>query len=182
MGLRRAHCYRWDSQPYTRFSNNPSASFITGVPGMKITKFDMGDPNGGWEIRVDMVCDADMQIRHNALEAARQTATRCLEKALGKKGFYMKIRVYPHHVLRENKQATGAGADRVQTGMRQSFGKPVGKAARVHKGQEIISISVPADKLAVAKEALRKAKAKLPSASHNVVIVLKEPVKVEEAS
>ncbi|MBI4170413.1 MAG: 50S ribosomal protein L16, partial [Candidatus Aenigmarchaeota archaeon] len=31
-------------------------------------------------------------------------------------------------MLRENALATGAGADRFQSGMRQSFGKPVGTA------------------------------------------------------
>jgi large subunit ribosomal protein L10e len=141
---------------------------------MKINKFDMGDPNGAWGIRIDMISDGDIQLRHNALEAARQTSTRCVEKALGKKGFYMKIRTYPHHVMRENKMAAGAGADRVQTGMRQAFGKPVGKAARVHKGQIIMSISVPEGKDAVAKEALRKAKAKLPGASHVETVILKK--------
>jgi large subunit ribosomal protein L10e len=175
MGLRRAHCYRWDSPAYTRVSNNPSDSFVTGIPGIKITRFDMGDPNFEWETRVDLISDEDVQIRHNALEAARQTSVRCLEKALGKKGFYFKIRSYPHHIMRENKMATGAGADRVQSGMRESFGKPVGKAARVHKGQIIMSISVLADKVSTAKEALRRANAKLPGKTHTEELKLKEP-------
>ncbi|MFC7029415.1 hypothetical protein ACFQH8_22010 [Halomicroarcula sp. GCM10025710] len=41
----------------------------------------------------------------------------------------MTLRKFPHQVLRENKQATGAGADRVSDGMRQAFGKIVGTAA-----------------------------------------------------
>ncbi len=162
MGLRRAHCYRWDSPAYTRVSNNPADSYITGIPGIKVTRFDMGDPNGEWNMRLDLISTENIQLRHNALEAARQTAVRHLEKMLGKKGFYFKIRVYPHHIMRENKMATGAGADRVQSGMRESFGKPVGKAARVREGQIIMSISVPADKKDIAKEALRRANAKLP--------------------
>lgn len=175
MGLRRAHCYRWNSPAYTRVSNNPSDSFVTGIPGIKITKFDMGEPNAEWETRMDLICDQDIQIRHNALEAARQTTVRCLEKALGKKGFYFKIRTYPHHIMRENKMATGAGADRVQSGMRDSFGKPIGKTARIHKGQIIMSISVMADKVDVAKEALRRANAKLPGNTHVEKVKLREP-------
>lgn len=166
MGLRRAHCYRWDSPAYTRVSNNPADSFVTGIPGIKITRFDMGDPNGEFDVRIDLVSDEDVQIRHNATEAARQTAVRCLEKALGKKGFYFKIRPYPHHIMRENKMATGAGADRVQSGMRDSFGKPVGKAARVKRGQIIMSVSVLRESVGVAKEALRRANAKLPGKTH----------------
>jgi len=174
MGLRRAHCYRWDSPAYTRVSNNPADSFVTGIPGIKVTRFDMGDPNGEWDIRLDLISDEEIQIRHNALEAARQTAVRCLEKPLGKRGFYFKIRPYPHHIMRENKMATGAGADRVQSGMRDSFGKPVGKAARVRDGQIIMSISVKSEKSATAREALRKANAKLPGKAHVVEVVLRE--------
>ncbi len=35
----------------------------------------------------------------------------------------MVLRKFPHQVLRENKQATGAGADRVSDGMRQPSGR-----------------------------------------------------------
>ncbi len=177
MGIRGAHCYKWDTPAFTRVSNNPSVSFVTGVPGIKVTRFDMGDPNGDWEIRLDIVADEDIQIRHNALEAARQTAVRRLEKSLGKRGFHFKIRQYPHHILRENKMATGAGADRVQSGMRESYGKPIAKAARIHKGKKIMSISVPADKIDVAKDALRKACVKLPGKHHVETVTLKEAVK-----
>ncbi len=179
MGLRRAHCYRWDSPAYTRVSNNPADSFVTGIPGIKVTRFDMGDPNGDFEVRVDLVSNEDIQLRHNALEASRQTCIRHLEKTLGKKGFYYKIRVYPHHIMRENKMATGAGADRVQSGMRDSFGKPVGKAARVKEDQIIMSVSVLKDGVDVAKEALRRANAKLPGKTHTEEVALKE---AQEAS
>ena len=180
MGLRRAHCYRWDSPAYTRISKNPSDSFVTGIPGIKITRFDMGDSNGEFDVRVDLISNENIQIRHNATEAARQTCVRCLEKTLSKKGFYFKIRPYPHHIMRENKMATGAGADRVQSGMRDSFGKPIGKTARVKKGQIIMSISVLRDKVDIAKEALRRANAKLPARTHVEEVILREAP--EEAS
>ena len=77
--------------------------------------------------------------------------------------YRLKIRVYPHHVLRENKQATGAGADRVSQGMRASFGKAVGIAARVQPNQVIMSVETFERNIEHAKDALRKASSKLPS-------------------
>ena len=35
---------------------------------------------------------------------------------------------------------TGAGADRMQTGMQKAFGRAVGTAAQVKKGQTILSV------------------------------------------
>ena len=87
-------------------------------------------------LKVSLIVEERCQIRHVALEAARITANRHLSTDAGKMGFYMKLRVYPHEVLRENKQATGAGADRVSSGMRRAFGKNVGTAARVECNAE----------------------------------------------
>jgi len=179
MGIRRAKCYRWDTPAFTRVSNNPADSYVTGVPGIKISRFDLGDPKGDFDLQLQLVVDENIQIRHNALEAGRQTAVRWLEKTLGKKGFFMKVRVYPHHILRENKTAAGAGADRVSSGMRQSFGTPVGKAARVKKGQVIVSINLPSAKIDAGKEALRKANAKMPGKKHVEEKVLKAKKKEE---
>ena len=88
--------------------------------------------------------------------------TRQFEVRLGLKDMPF-AHTYPHQILRENKQATGAGADRVSQGMRCAFGKNVGTAARVKRGQRFISIKChPKDYLA-AKDALRKAGMKVPS-------------------
>ena len=59
---------------------------------------------------------------------------------VGRSNFHFKVRVFPHHVLRENKQATGACADRVSEGMRLAFGKAVGTAARVIRNQKIMTV------------------------------------------
>jgi large subunit ribosomal protein L10e len=92
-------------------------------------------------------------------------------KELGEENYKMKLRVHPHHVLRENKQATGAGADRVSDGMRLSFGKPVGTAARVSNGQKIFTARVSANVEAfkVAKDSLRRAYTKIPCPADVVV-------------
>jgi large subunit ribosomal protein L10e len=71
--------------------------------------------------------------------------------------------VYPHIILRENKTATGAGADRISDGMRHSFGKAVSRAARVQVDQSILTVYTTAANFLHAKEALWRAGQKLPS-------------------
>merc|ERR1739842_198652 len=53
----------------------------------------------------------------------------------GQTGFHLRIRVQPFHVTRINKMLSCAGADRLQTGMRHAWGKPMGTAARVKIGK-----------------------------------------------
>jgi large subunit ribosomal protein L10e len=103
------------------------------------------------------------QIRHTFLEAARGAANRYVLKVVGRTNFHLKLRAYPHHVIRENKQATGAGADRVSSGMRMAFGKAVGTAARVEAGQKLFTLGVTPQYLNDAKIALTRAGHKLPS-------------------
>jgi large subunit ribosomal protein L10e len=90
-------------------------------------------------------------------------------KEAGKDNFHLKLRTYPHHVIRENKQATGAGADRVSSGMRMAFGKAVGTAARVEAGQKLFTLGIPLSYLNHAKVALTRAGHKLPTPIQIVV-------------
>ena len=58
---------------------------------------------------------------------------------------------------------TGAGADRMQTGMQLSFGKTVAKAAIMKKGAPILSVSVTNPKaISVVRQILKPIRAKLP--------------------
>ena len=143
--------------PYTR------REYMGGVPLSRITQFVSGNKKGIFPVQLYLYADEKCQIRHTALESARITANRALEKNAGINDYRLKITVYPHHVLRENKQATGAGADRVSQGMRASFGKTVGTAARVHSNQLILSVETFERNIDHAKDALRKASSKLPS-------------------
>ena len=160
--LRRAIAWRRIERPYTRKSKYREKTFIRAAPTNKVVRFDMGDPKADYDYTVNLVSKSAIQIRHNAIESARMTTNRTLEKELGKIGFYFKIRVYPHHILRENPIAAGAGADRFSTGMQKAFGKPVGLAAQIKKGQTVFSVSVNKGSLTLAKDALRKAKNKFP--------------------
>jgi len=63
----------------------------------------------------------------------------------------------------------GAHADRLQDGMRKSFGKPVGRAARVDRDQTIMTANVSKEGVEVAKDALRRGGAKLPMSCRVVI-------------
>ena len=163
-GLRPAKCYRKLERPNTRQSRRkPRKSYVKGVPGSNIHKFEMGDAKKKHTLRAFLVSQNGVQIRHNALEAARVSVNRYLEKTVGKGNYFIKILIYPHHVMRENTLATGAGADRFQTGMRKAFGKPIGLAARVMPGQNIIEVRLDKSKQTFAKDALKRASAKFPT-------------------
>ncbi|MBI4447725.1 50S ribosomal protein L16 [Candidatus Woesearchaeota archaeon] len=160
-GLRPFSCYRRLKRAYTRKSKYNKLSFVKAVPSSKIVKFDMGSTEKKFERQVKLVSRVGIQIRHNALESARVITLRRLEINLGK-NFFFKVRTYPHHVLRENKMLSGAGADRMQQGMQKAFGRAVGIAAQVRKGQAIFSVDVEPANVAIAKEALKAATYRLP--------------------
>jgi len=136
--------------------------FMGGVPASRISQFDIGDLRTKFPVRVHLVAEERCQIRHIALEASRVSANRYIATKAGN-AYHLKLRLYPHNVLRENKIATGAGADRISEGMRAAFGAPVGTAARVKPGTRIMTIETTEDHLADAKEALRKGGMKLPT-------------------
>ncbi len=163
MARKPASMYRRLERPYTR------REYMGGVPGSKVVHYDMGNLNTEFPVTLTLVAKEPCQIRHTALEAARVTANRYLMTYVGRLNFHMKLRVYPHQVLRENKQATGAGADRVSSGMRHAFGKAVGTAARVDAEQKIFSVSTAPTSVPQAKMALRRAGHKLPTPIYIVV-------------
>ena len=163
MPLRPARCYtHFTSPPYTR------KEYIPGIPPPKIVKFVMGTERD-YEYVLELRVKEGGQIRHNALEAARIMCNKYLATEVGDQNYYFRVRVYPHHVLRENKMMAFAGADRLQDGMRQAFGKPIGTAARVRPGQAVLEVRVDRDHLEKAKEALRRGASKLPLPAEMII-------------
>lgn len=164
MGNKAGSVYREvKGQAYTR------KKYIGGVPHLRVGQFVTGNRKGQFDLELELVAEEKCQITDNALEAARITVTRSLSRKLGDKNFKAHILIYPHHVLRENKQASGAGADRVSQGMRCAFGKKVGNAARVNAGQPVIRVWVNEANFEVGKDALRKASMKLPTPCRQTV-------------
>ncbi len=160
--LRKGVSYRRLERPYTRRSKFKKKAFIKASPHSKIVRYDMGNVQETFPVRLLLVACAPVQLRNNCIESARQTSNRVLETKVGKSFYNMKIRIYPHHILRENPLASGAGADRMSTGMQLSFGKPIGSAARVHEGQTIFEVGCAPQHIDLAKLALRRAGYKLP--------------------
>eukprot|EP01067_Filipodium_phascolosomae_P002070 Filipodium_phascolosomae@DN2284_c0_g1_i1.p1 len=160
MGRRPARCYR-----YCKDKAYPKSRYCRGVPDSKIRIYDVGRKKADVEEFpgcVHLVSDEYEQISSEALEAARIAANKTMTKLCGKDFFHLRVRAHPFHVLRINKMLSCAGADRLQTGMRGAFGKPVGVVARVDIGQVLISIRTREDKIHCAIEALRRAKFKFP--------------------
>ncbi len=153
-----------DGPAYTR------REYMGGIPNPKIVHFEMGNikAKNDFPVELSLMVDEDCQIRHSALEAARIIANKHLNK-VGTANYFLWIRTFPHQVIREHKMATGAGADRISSGMSKAFGKPVGTAARVKSGQIIMSARVNPNNVEKAKEALRVASYKLPTSCRIVV-------------
>ncbi len=160
--MRKGVAYRKFERPNTRISKYRKLAYVRIDPHIKIARFEMGEPNKKFAYTLNLVSKNPVQIRQESIESARQTTSRFLEKNLTKSDFFMKVRIYPYHILRENPLAAGAGADRMSTGMQRSFGKPIGVAAQVKKGQTIFSLHVEKNNLATARKALGRAATKVP--------------------
>ena len=167
MALRKASAYtKKKVTPFTRKSKVRKKSYIKTIPNSKIVKFKMGDITGyeagKFPIQIQVVSKESVQIRDNAIEAVRQYLNRFLQKKGGKE-FYLEAKVFPHHILRENKMLTGAGADRMQTGMARAFGKTMGRAAIIKKDQVLFIVAVKTEKAeSMARGLIRSIKARLP--------------------
>ncbi|KZX16966.1 50S ribosomal protein L16 [Methanobrevibacter filiformis] len=136
--------------------------YIRKIPGSRIVQYDMGNLSQRFPVAVSLAVKTPARITHNALEAGRVASNRFMQRKAGRLGYHLKIRVYPHNIIRENPMATGAGADRVQDGMRKAFGKSVSSEAVVKRNQRIFSIYTSEKNFGDAKESLRRAAMKMP--------------------
>ena len=165
--LRKATAYsKKKVVPFTRVSKKRQKSYIKTVPHQKIVKFAMGKEGlyneGKLPYQLTVVSSEKVQLRHNALEACRQYINKKMDQELVGQ-YVFRVIPFPHHIQRENKMLTGAGADRMQTGMQLSYGKAVGKAAILKKGSKIFFVAVPNERaVAFTRKVLKQIKAKLP--------------------
>lgn len=179
MALRKASSYsKKYAVPFTRVSSKKGKSYIKTVPPQSIVKFSMGSwgmfSEGKLPYVLTLVAEERAQIRHNALEASRQYIDKQLDTDLPGQYFFRVI-PFPHHIQRENKMLTGAGADRMSSGMQLSFGKSSGKAALVKEGSRIFVIATMSEKASqLVREILRRVKPKLPCKT-KIVYEFKKP-------
>ncbi len=165
--LRKANAYsKRIVVPYTRVSKKKGKSYVKSVPHQKVVKFTMGKPslfNGGkLPHQLTLVTTENIQIRQNAFEACRQFLNKKLDKELSGQYFF-KIVPFSHHIQRENKMLTGAGADRMQTGMQLSYGKAVNKSAILKPNGKIFFVAVQTPKaVSFVRQTFKQLKSKLP--------------------
>lgn len=150
-----------EGQVYTR------QEYMGGIPHCRVSQFDTGNVHQVFKYRYSIRALEAAQVRDQALEAARVTMVRVMD-AVANNNYHLKVRKYPHQILREHKMATGAGADRISDGMRRAFGKPVGHAVRANIGDTLFTLSFRSENLDSAKEAIRKASTKLPMPCHAI--------------
>lgn len=162
MRLRPARCVRGiSSQPWARYSvRKPRKNYIKALPHTSLLVFKMGAEKDTYDKIVTLESDQQVQLRSNALEAARQAANKFLEGSIAN-DYKFRILIYPHNVVREKKRAMGAGADRISQGMTLSFGSPSSVAARVYKNQRIFEVRLGAANKDVGRIALKRAASKL---------------------
>lgn len=141
MGLRPAKTIRDpDKVAWTRYSRSkPRRSYIKAMPHKDLHQFRMGTDRPDYDLVMHLRAEEAVILRDNAIESARLTANKHLENNMAG-NYFLVVRVYPHHVIRENKMIAGAGADRLQKGMRKSFGRPSDLAARLTKGTMLFSV------------------------------------------
>jgi len=160
MGRRPARCYRYcKNKPYIK------SRYCRGVPEPKLRIYDLGKKKANvdeFPFVAHLLSWEHEQISSEALEAARISCNKYITKLAGKDSFHMRVRVHPYHILRINKMLSCAGADRLQTGMRGAFGKPLSLVARVDIGQILFSVRSKDNAKPHVIEALRRAKYKFP--------------------
>merc|ERR1711982_267873 len=160
MGRRPARCYRYcNGKPWLKSRYNRC------VPDPKLRIYDVGAKKGKYDalpVCVHLVSDEREQLCSEALEAARITCNKYMNKQATKENYHMRIRIHPWHVLRINKMLSCAGADRLQSGMRGAFGKAYGKACRVKIGDQLMSIRTIKSNVKHTLEAFRRASMKFP--------------------
>ena len=141
MGLRPAKTFRDGKKvAWARYSRRkPRKSFVKSMPHNALAQFVMGNPKGTFEAKAEVLAKELIMVRDNALKSARQAINKSLEKALPNQ-YHFRVLVFPHNVIRENKMIAGAGADRLQKGMRQAFGRPTDRAARLKIGTDLFTV------------------------------------------
>jgi len=174
------HCYsKWSRRPYQyKRSSNRRREFARGGAQSKIVRYWGGNksiPFEEWELTVGLKVNSQIQISSNTLEAIRITINGVLQRKLGRQNYRLRIRPKPFQKFRENRMLAFAGADRVQSGMRNSFGRSTGVCARVRAGQIVAEVGTYIKNLQLIRDRLRVASMKISGSCQIVVLTYKTP-------
>jgi len=172
------HCYsKWTRRPFQhKRSSNHRREYARGGAQSKIVRFWGGSKETPWEdfdLVVGLKVKNQSQISSNTLEAIRITINGVLTRKLGRQNYRLRIRPKPFQKFRENRMLAFAGADRVQSGMRNSFGRSTGVCARVRAGQIIVDVGTSLRNLPLVRDRLRVANMKISSPCQTVILKYK---------
>ena len=167
-------CYsKWNRRPYQhKRSANHRREYARGGAQSKIQRYWGGNktiPWEDWDLVLGLKVNKQIQISSNALEAIRITINTPLQKMMGRNNYRFRVRSKPFQKYRENRMLAFAGADRVQSGMRNSFGRSTGVCARVKAGAIILDVGCHLRDLAYVRKRLRIAGMKISCGSQIVV-------------
>jgi large subunit ribosomal protein L10e len=173
-------CYnKWTRRPYQyKRSASRKREYARGGAQSKIQRYWGGAkeiPWKDWQLVVGLKVDSQIQISSNTLEAIRITINSVLQKKLGRQNYRLNVRPKPFQKIRENRMLAFAGADRVQSGMRNSFGRSTGVCARVRAGQIIAEVGTSLKNLPLIRDRFRVASMKVGSSCQIVILHYKTP-------
>jgi len=176
MALRKAAAYsKTKDRPYTRRSRKKSKSYIKTIPQHKIVKFRMGNlkafRDGKYKFVLKLKSKEFVQVRDNALEACRQAVHRYLDKEIPGV-YYFEVKKFPHQIIRENRVFSGGSkGERVNTGMKQSFGTAIGRSAFINPGDDVFIIAIGEEKfIPLVRSVIDKVRPKLPCKTKVITI------------
>jgi large subunit ribosomal protein L10e len=180
MARRPWSCYKTHKRPayQKKRSRSHRKEFVRGGPDSVLRMYDTGNrtrPRDEWELSLGIKIMNDVQLSHRTLEAIRTSLNRNLQKTLSKDDYLIRIRPHPWQMIRENKMMAFAGADRLQSGMRNSFGRVTGRAARVHADQVIVEVFCNFRNKDKVIKFLKTAAYKLGAKNRIVVLRMKNP-------
>jgi len=180
MGKRPWSCYKQIKNPNYQKKRTRShrKEYVRGGPDSVLRMFDTGNrekPREEWELSLGIKILEKVQLSHRTLEAMRASVNRNLAKYLGKNSFLIRIRPHPWQMIRENKMMAFAGADRLQAGMRRSFGRITGRAARVYPGKTIVEVFCYFADRDIVIKSLKTAAYKMGARNRIVVLKMKNP-------
>ena len=143
MARRRWKCFApYDKKGYQKKrSRSHRREYVAGGADSSITIFDSGNrKRDDWEIRMGLMILRNRSVSHFTLEAMRRNIKKRLQKQVGRANFHLRVRPHPHTIYREHSMMSFAGADRLSSGMRNGFGRPVGRCARVKAGNILLEV------------------------------------------
>ncbi|MBN2157141.1 MAG: 50S ribosomal protein L16 [Candidatus Lokiarchaeota archaeon] len=180
MARRPWSCYKQIKRPayQKKRSRSHRKEYVRGGPDSVLRMYDTGNrkkPLEEWDLSLGIKILKDVQLSHRTLEAMRTSLNRNLQKQLGRTGFLIRVRPHPWQMIRENKMMAFAGADRLQSGMRNSFGRVIGRAARVHADQTIVEVYCNFANKNIVIKSLKTAAYKIGAKNRLVVLRMKDP-------